>query len=124
MADEFTLTGQCVRINSNKIIVASSRDACRIPTSGCFVCTDADGNMLTYSHGYTRSWDRGDAPDREVTIYLCADLFRTWGSPADIASTIAHEILHGLGADEKAAYEMDHERDSFEGGCDGATCGG
>jgi hypothetical protein len=102
---------------------ANSASQCVPPNHGCWICLDPTGVPLRHSSGYTKCWDRGDAPDGEAKIYLCGWAFEEdVYSSSGLASTIAHEVLHALGADEKAAYEMDPDREDFTGGCDDATC--
>jgi len=103
---------------------ATSRSRCVPPSETCWICRDPIGEPLWYSPAYIKCWDRGDAPDGEAKIYLCALAFwPEFYSSSGLAGTIAHEILHTLGADDKAAYEMDPDRRYFTGGCDDATCG-
>jgi hypothetical protein len=88
----------------------------------CWVC--ATSREATFSGGHISCYDTGDAPDKRAKIRLCEIIFDPrWSSFELIATAVVHEVLHALGADEKAAYEMDPRRDDFTGGCDDATCG-
>jgi len=89
----------------------------------CSYCTSSasGGAVISKTNAYVKCHDHGDAPGKKVKIRICELAVDAMFITTSLAATIAHEVLHGLGADEHAVRQMDPNRAGYSGTCS-STC--